>query len=107
MKPNLSTRTLLILISLVICSMIAVPVLAAAVAGAYTLDWFSINNGGGSSSGGMYTLDSSIGQSLAGALSGGTYRLNVGYWPEITSEGPVSPTLALAKSVSLTMVIPR
>jgi uncharacterized repeat protein (TIGR01451 family) len=106
MKPNISTRTLLILLSLVIGLMIAVPTLAATLTGAYSLDWFSFNNGGGSSIGGAYTLNSSIGQVLAGSLSGGAYRLNAGYWPEITEATTVSPTLDLAKSVSSPIAAP-
>ena len=106
MKPNISTRTLLIFLSFIIGLTLAVPTLAATLTGAYALDWFSINNGGGSSVGGAYTLNSSLGQALAGSLSGGAYRLNVGYWPEIISEGLVSPTLDLGKSVSSPVAAP-
>ena len=100
MKTNISTRTLLILLSLIIVSMLALPTLAATLAGSYTLDRFAISNGGGSSVGGAYTLNSSLGQSMAGSLSGGPYHLNVGYWQEIGETANVSPTLDLAKSVS-------
>jgi uncharacterized repeat protein (TIGR01451 family) len=106
MKPNISTRTLLILLSLIIGSLIAVPALAATLNGAYSLDWFSINNGGGSSNGGTYSLNSSMGQPMAGSLSGGSYTLGVGYWSGLADETPVSPTLQLDKSVSSPVAAP-
>lgn len=106
MKPYLSTRTLLILLSLIIGSMIAAPALAATLNGAYSLDWFTINNGGGSANGGSYPLNSSIGQSIAGSLSGGSYTLGVGYWSGLADETPVSSTLQLDWSASVPIAAP-
>lgn len=57
--------------------------LMAAVAGFsqnYSIDWFTIDGGGGTSSGGPYTLSGTIGQPDAGRLSGGTYTLEGGFW---------------------------
>jgi hypothetical protein len=45
----------------------------------YTLDWFSIDSGGGQSLGGAYTLNGVIGQAEAGVLSDGAYTLNGGF----------------------------
>ena len=106
MKPNISTRTLLILLSLIVGMMIAVPALAATLASTYSLDWFTFSNGGGSSNGGAYTLNSSIGQSLAGSLSGGSYTMGVGYWSELADETPISPTLQIDKSASTAVAAP-
>ncbi|MBI5567970.1 MAG: DUF11 domain-containing protein [Chloroflexi bacterium] len=100
MKPNISTRTPLVLLSLIVGLALALPALATTLNGAYTLDRFAISNGGGTSAGGAYSLNSSMGQSMAGSLSGGAYRLNVGYWPEVAETVNVSPTLDLAKLVS-------
>jgi hypothetical protein len=52
---------------------------AFAQSGGYSLDWFSIDNGGGQSIGGAYALNGVIGQAEAGALSGGAYTLNGGF----------------------------
>ena len=52
---------------------------AAPTAG-YEISWYTIDGGGGSSSGGSYQLDGTIGQADAGALSGGGYTLNDGFW---------------------------
>ena len=47
----------------------------------YSLNWFTIDGGGGLSSGGQYTLTGTIGQPEAGAMSGGSYELLGGFWP--------------------------
>lgn len=46
----------------------------------YDLTWSSIDGGGGSSTGGVYTLNGTIGQTDAGSLSGGGYTLSGGFW---------------------------
>lgn len=50
--------------------------------GGYDLSWNTIDGGGGTSTGGAYTLSGTIGQPDAGTLSspGGTYTLNGGFW---------------------------
>src|SRR3989442_15289849 len=58
----------------------------------YAIDWFTIDGGGGASSGGSFTLSGTIGQPDAGTLSGGNYALQGGFWPGIvvpsTGEAP-------------------
>ena len=46
----------------------------------YAIDWFTLDGGGGPSSGGAYTLNGTIGQSDAGVSSGGSYTLHGGFW---------------------------
>jgi hypothetical protein len=49
----------------------------------YEIRKYTINNGGGKSSGGDYSLNASIGQVDASApKSGGGYTLNAGFWQE-------------------------
>lgn len=64
----------------------------AARAQLYAIDWFTIDGGGGASSGGNYTLSGTIGQPDAGTLSGGTLSLQGGFWPGFivpsTTEAP-------------------
>jgi PKD repeat protein len=81
MKATHLTRTLLILLSLIVGIMLTMPTIAATPTDTYSLTWFSVNNGGGSSVSDKYALNSSVGQSVAGSLTGGSYQLNVGYWP--------------------------
>jgi hypothetical protein len=47
----------------------------------YSVDWFTIDGGGGMSTGGVYTLNSAIGQPDAGGpMLGGGYSLTGGFW---------------------------
>jgi hypothetical protein len=47
----------------------------------YTLDWWTVDGGAGSSQGDGYSLEGTAGQFDAGAaLSGGIYLLEGGFW---------------------------
>lgn len=46
----------------------------------YALNWFSIEGGGGTSTGGVYRLRATIGPPDAGSQSGGPYVLVSGFW---------------------------
>ena len=71
--------TILMLITMTLLTAIVHSVLASS-GGDYTLDWYTIEGGGGSSTGGGYSLSGTIGQPDAGALSGGNYGLSGGFW---------------------------
>ena len=45
-----------------------------------SLDWFSIDGGGSTSTGGVYSVSGTIGQPDAGTMSGGSYTLSGGFW---------------------------
>ena len=47
----------------------------------YSIDWYTIDCGGGRSSGGTYALVGTIGQPDAAYSSGGNYELLGGFWP--------------------------
>ncbi|MBI5386534.1 MAG: hypothetical protein HZA90_17835 [Verrucomicrobia bacterium] len=46
----------------------------------YSVDWFTIDDGGGASTGGVYSLSGTIGQPDAGTMSGGNFTLEGGFW---------------------------
>jgi hypothetical protein len=48
--------------------------------GGYELSWFTVNGGGGTSTGGGYSLSGTAGQPDAGFLTGGPYSLGGGFW---------------------------
>ena len=48
--------------------------------GQYELSWSTIDGGGGTSSGGQYTVMGTIGQPDAGYSDGGGYELLGGFW---------------------------
>ncbi len=49
--------------------------------GEYEIPWYSIDGGGGTSSGGDYVLVGTIGQADTGITSGGEYVLSAGFYP--------------------------
>ena len=53
----------------------------AAFAAGPTIDWWTIDGGGGTSTGGGFAVSGTIGQPDAGpVLSGGTFQLTGGFW---------------------------
>jgi hypothetical protein len=51
----------------------------------YTIDWYKIAGGGGTSTGGVYTVSGTIGQHDAGGpMTGGSYSLTGGFWALIS-----------------------
>lgn len=65
----------------------------------YSIDWFTIDGGGGTSSGGQYTLSGTIGQPDAGTMSGGNFTLDGGFWGGVFAVQQVgAPTLHIVQS---------
>ena len=62
----------------------------------YSIDWYTIGGGGGTSTGGVYTVSGTIGQPDAGAMSGGNYSLTGGFWSLIAIQTPGAPLLSVA-----------
>ena len=47
----------------------------------YSVDWYKVAGGGGTSTGGTYTVNGTIGQhDASGAMSGGNYSVTGGFW---------------------------
>ena len=64
----------------------------------YKIDWYTIDGGGGTSSGGAYSLSGTIGQPDAGTLAGGSYLLAGGFWGGAFAVQQVgSPTLFISR----------
>jgi hypothetical protein len=72
----------------------------------FIIDWFSINSGGGASSGGSFELSATIGEVGAGSLSGGQFSLDAGYW-SIETVQPASnpPLLTITPTDTNTVVV--
>ena len=52
-----------------------------ATAQSYSIDWYKIAGGGGTSTNGAYQVTGTIGQpDASGAMSGGSYSLTGGFW---------------------------
>ena len=67
----------------------------------YQIDWFTIAGGGGTSTGGVYSVSGTIGHSDAGTMSGGAYTLQGGFWSVVgVVQTPNAPFLTLTRSGS-------
>ncbi|EEF62874.1 hypothetical protein [Pedosphaera parvula] len=55
-----------------------------ASAQSYNMDWFTVDGGGGTSSGGAFSINGTVGQPDAGVLSGGGYTVEGGYWSGVS-----------------------
>jgi hypothetical protein len=85
-QGTLNRKLGLILLGGALLMAVALPVLAYSDAPAqgsgagFDLAWFSVDGGAGTSSGGGYVVDATIGQPDAGLLSGGNYTAGGGLW---------------------------
>ena len=84
--------------------LLAILLLAAfclcASAQSYSVDWYKIAGGGGTSTGGTYSISGTIGQHDASTpLTGGQYSLTGGFWALINVvQTPGLPNLAITHS---------
>jgi hypothetical protein len=78
----------------------------AAMAQSYSIDWFTVDGGGGTSSGGNYSLDGSIGQPDAGfTMSGGSFSMTGGFWSIVAVQTPGAPLLKIFLTATNTAII--
>ena len=62
----------------------------------FTIDWSTVDGGGGTSTGGVYAVSGTIGQpDASGALSGGQYSVVGGFWSFIAVPTPGAPPLTI------------
>jgi hypothetical protein len=72
----------------------------------FAIDWFTIDGGGGTSTGGVYTVSGTIGQPDAGRMSGGNYTIDGGFWGIIAAiQTPGSPLLRVVLTTTNTVVV--
>jgi hypothetical protein len=72
----------------------------------YSINWYKIAGGGGTSTNGQYSLSGTIGQPDASqAMTGGNYSLTGGFWALISVvQTPGAPKLYISISGSAAMV---
>ena len=49
----------------------------------FSIPWWTVDNGGGTSQGGAYLLRGTGGQPDAGEMAGGDYTLRSGFWSDV------------------------
>jgi hypothetical protein len=69
---------------------------AAVHAQSYSIDWYKVAGGGGTSTGGVYTVSGTIGQHDAGGpMTGGNYSLVGGFWALYAVQTAGAPVLSI------------
>src|SRR4051794_17923273 len=72
----------------------------------YSIDWYKVADGGGTSTGGIYSVSGTIGQPDAGgAMSGGTYSLTGGFWSLFAVQTAGAPALRIFLTATNTAVV--
>ena len=62
----------------------------------YNTDWYKVAGGGGTSTGGVYSVSGTIGQHDAGGpMTGGNYSLTGGFWALYAVQTPGAPVLSI------------
>jgi hypothetical protein len=75
---------------------VALSLPTGAMAQSYSVDWYKISGGGGTSTGGTYQVSGTIGQPDAGgALTGGNYSMAGGFWAIFAVQTPGAPLLTI------------
>ena len=72
----------------------------------YAIDWQTIDGGGGTSTGGVYSVSGTIGQPDAGEMSGGNFTLQGGFWGIIAAVQVVgAPYLSVLRTSTNTVAV--
>jgi hypothetical protein len=86
-------------LAIALCGMAFLAPSARAQGTNYSISWYTIAGGGGTSSGGSYAVSGTIGQHSTSTLSGGGYSLTGGFWSIIaTVQSPGAPLLGVIRS---------
>jgi hypothetical protein len=72
----------------------------------YTVDWYKVSGGGGTSTGGVYSVSGTIGQHDAGGpMTGGNYSLTGGFWALYSVQTPGAPMLSIKLTTTNTAMV--
>ena len=67
-----------------------------ASAQSYSIDWYKVSGGGGTSTSGVYSVSGTMGQPDAGGpMTGGNYSLTGGFWSLYAVQTPGAPVLTI------------
>jgi hypothetical protein len=72
----------------------------------FSIDWHTIDGGGGTSTGAVYSISGTIGQPDAGTMSGGGYSLDGGFWALVSAiQTPGAPLLTVRLTATNTVIV--
>jgi hypothetical protein len=88
---------------LLLCSLL-LPVLGFSQQ--YSIDWHKVSGGGGTSTGGVFTVSGTIGQADAGGpMANGSFSLAGGFWAIYAVQTPGAPTLWIKRTTTNTVMV--
>ena len=91
MRSGLKSAILGMLAALLLCG-------AHAQAQTYSIDWHTTDGGGGTSTGGIYSVSGTIGQAdTGGPMTGGNYSLTGGFWSLFAVQSPDASLLSIER----------
>jgi hypothetical protein len=63
----------------------------------YSIDWYKVAGGGGTSTNGQYSVSGTVGQpDASGAMTGGNYSVTGGFWSLYAVQTPGAPLLSIS-----------
>ena len=72
----------------------------------YSIDWYKVSGGGGTSTGGVYSVSGTMGQHDAGGpMTGGNYSLYGGFWALYAVQTPGAPMLTIQLTTTNTAMV--
>jgi hypothetical protein len=73
----------------------------------FSIDWSTVDAGGGTSTGGVYSISGTIGQPDASpqGMTGGNYSLAGGFWALYAVQTPGAPLLSIVRTTTNTVAV--
>ncbi len=71
----------------------------------FSINWWTLDGGGGTSTGGVFTVSGTIGQPDAGTMSGGSFSLTGGFWSPYAVQTAGAPYLWVTRTGTNTVCV--
>ena len=76
-------------------------VMAVGAFAQYSVPWYTVDGGGGTSTGGVFAISGTIGQPDAGTMAGGNFTLRGGFWGIVAAvQTTNAPWLTVTRGLS-------
>ena len=100
MRPSIAALLQRVFAALLLCFA------TVSALGQYSIDWYKVSGGGGTSTGGAFSLSGTIGQHDAGGpMQGGNYSLTGGFWALYAVQTLGAPALTITLTPTNTVVV--
>jgi hypothetical protein len=102
-QRKMHMKKLILIAAGLAAALLAVP---SARTQSFSIDWHTIDGGGGTSTGSVYSVSGTIGQPDAGpAMSGGRFSLTGGFWSLVAVQTPGAPWLTISLTSTNTVMV--